>query len=141
MVSFLFWLWLSVLEPVRPRLLASYSVLYTTKVPLHLLYLGAVCVCDGVVWFGLEVYFYFFFRLKSSNDFSMKLLFGRSFIFCNFVCNQGALNFRLQVLVSPVSVSDHGATSKISQKLNINGLDLRVFDSYKSSNVFFRFTF
>ena len=30
MVSFIFWLWLIILEPVRPRLLASYSVLYTT---------------------------------------------------------------------------------------------------------------
>ena len=26
---FMFWLWLMILEPVRPRLLASYSVLYT----------------------------------------------------------------------------------------------------------------
>ena len=30
MVSFIFWLCLIILEPVRPRLSASYSVLYTT---------------------------------------------------------------------------------------------------------------
>ena len=31
MVSFNFWLWLIRYEPVRPRLLASYSVLNTTR--------------------------------------------------------------------------------------------------------------
>ena len=31
MMSFIFWLWLIIFEPVRPWLLASYSVLYTTS--------------------------------------------------------------------------------------------------------------
>ena len=34
MVSFIFWLWLILLEAVRPRLLASYSVLHTTHMEL-----------------------------------------------------------------------------------------------------------
>ena len=52
------------------------------KVRLELLSLESVCVKEqGVVWFRLEVYF---FRLKSSNGFSVKLISGRSFFlyFC-----------------------------------------------------------
>ena len=75
----------------------------------------------GVVWSRLDVYF---FRLKSSNRFSVNLIFRRSFNFCTFVCNHGALILRLQVLALPASVRMAPPT-KTSQKLNINGLDLR----------------
>ena len=73
---------------------------------------------------------------------TVKLIFGRSFIFCTFVCNHGALNLHLQVLALPASVTMVRPT-KTSQKLNIYRLYLldQVFDSYKSNNVFFRFTF
>ena len=80
-----------------------------------------VPVCQGVVWFRLEVYF---FRLKSSNGFPVKLIFGRSF-FCTFVCSHGALILRLQVLALSASVT-MARPAKTSQKLNINRLDLRV---------------
>ena len=90
-------------------------------------------MCQGVVWFRLEVYFS---RLKSSNDFSPKLIFGRSF-FCTFVCNHGALILRLQVLALLVSVT-MARQAKTSQKLNFTDwiCDFELFDSYKSSNSF-----
>ena len=107
---------------------------------VHLQYLHLRAVC----FTGLFCLRYkcIFFRLKSSNRFSVKLIFGRSFIFCNFVCNHGALILRLQVLVRPASVT-MARPAKTSQKLNNNRLvcELNFFDSYKSSNVFFRFTF
>ena len=46
-----------------------------------------------------------FFRVKCSNGFFVKLILGRSFTFCTFECNHGALNLRLQVLALPASVT------------------------------------
>ena len=74
-------------------------------------------VFQGVVWSRLEVYF---FHLKSSNRFSVKLIFGRSFIFCTFVCNHGAFILRLSASVTMER------PAKTLQKMNINRLDLRV---------------
>ena len=64
------------------------------------------------------------FPVKSvfSENFSVKLIFGRSFIFCTFVCNHGVLNLRLQVLALPASVTMAQPT-KTSQKLKIYRLD------------------
>ena len=50
--------------------------------------------------------FLIFFGLKFSNCFPVKThVFGRSFIFCTFVCNHGALNLRLHVVALPASVT------------------------------------
>ena len=51
-------------------------------------------------------------------------VFGRIFIFELF-CNHGALNLRMQVLGLPASVS-MARPAKISRKLSIYGMDLRV---------------
>ena len=42
----------------------------------------------------------YFFRMKSSYDFSVNFIFGKSFL-CTFDCNHGVLNLRLQVLALP----------------------------------------
>ena len=84
-------------------------ILTVYKGHIQLLFLGAVCSMGLFV--QAKRLFYFFFRLKSSNGFHVEThFFGRSFIFCHFVCNYGALNLRLRG--SHASVSDHVMTSK-----------------------------
>ena len=61
---------------------------------------------------------------------------GPSF-FVLFVCKDGSLNLRPQVLALPASVTK-ARPAKTTQKLNIYRLDLpdRIFASLKSNNVF-----
>ena len=89
-------------------------------------------VCHGVVWSRLEEYFTFF-RLKSSNGFFVKLSFGRSFIFCTFVCNDGALSFSLHVVVLPASVTLLWP-GNFTYKLNMSGLVFLVLVSQSSNS-------
>ena len=60
-------------------------------------------VCHGVVWSTLETYL--FFRPKSPNGFSVKLISGMSFNFLYFVPNHGSSNLRPQDIAIPLSVT------------------------------------
>ena len=68
----------------------------------------------------------------------MKLLFGRFFLFCTFVCHYGALNLGLQVLALPASVTMARPT-KSSQKLDIYRLNslYRIFRQLYVRQCFF----
>ena len=85
----------------------------------------------------------FFFLLKSSNCFPVKNhVFESYFIFCIFVCKDGALKLCLQVFFLPAS-----RTKVRPAKLHKNWkstdwiCEFEFLDGYKSSNDCFRFTF
>ena len=79
---------------------AFFQVLFTLvltvyKGHIQLLFLGTV-YSAGLFDLGQKLLL--FFLLKSSNGFHVEThIFGRSFIFCTFVCNHVALKFRLHV--------------------------------------------
>ena len=106
------------------------------------------CLSCPVVFFVLfsmpRMEFLFFFRLKSSNSFSVKLIFGRSFIFWSFVRNQEPLIFRQHEVALSASVTLSWPT-KATKKLNRSGLDflVLVWQSWNSFNLnaFFQFCF
>ena len=87
------------------------------------------CLSRRVVFFVLfsmpRMEFLFFFRLKSSNSFSVILIFGRSFIFWSFVRNQEPLIFRQHEVALSASVTLSWPT-KATKKLNRSGLDFLV---------------
>ena len=63
----------------------------------------------------------------------MKLIFGRSFIFCTFVCNHGALFLRLHVVALPASVT-MSWPAKTTWKLNRSRLGFLVLVLQNSNN-------
>ena len=86
--------------------------------------------------------FLFFFGLKHSNGFSVKLILGRCFIFWNCIRNHEASIFRLHELALPASVT-LSWPSKTTKKLNRSGLDFLFlvwprFNSF-NLNAFFNF--
>ena len=101
----------------------------------------------GVLWFFcfvLHAKTGFFFVLKPSNSFSVKLIFGRSFIFWTFVRNQEPLIFRQHEVALSASVT-LSRPAKTTKKVNRSGLDLLVLvwqSSYSFNlNAFFQFCF
>ena len=94
-----------------------------------------VLVFEWVFLKGREQCFCSFYRPESSNCFPVKThVFGRSFIFYNFVCKHGALHFRLHVVALPASVT-MSWLAKITSKLSMSGFDFLV-PVLQSSNSF-----
>ena len=86
----------------------------------------------NIFMFGLS-WRIIFFGLKSSNGFSVKLIFGRFIIFCTFVCNHGALNFRLHEVALPASVT-MSWPAETTEKMHRSGLDFLVLVLQSSSS-------
>ena len=80
--------------------------------------------CVPLGFFRIREYcFCSYFLLKSSNCFPDQTpIFGRSFIFCTFVWNDASLNFRLQVVTLPASLT-LSWPAKTAKKSNMSGVD------------------